>query len=180
MQPEILRGDNMKALKEYVIPFVGLKEGEHDYAFDIDAKFFESFDNSEIIKADVHVDILLEKQERMLIFNFKTNGNIVIPCDRCLADLVAPVKGDDRLIVKFGQEYEEESDEVIVIPEKESHIDLSNFIYEFIMLKLPIQRVHPEGEGLCDEEVIEKLDEHKEAEIDPRWEALKQLKENKK
>lgn len=169
----------MKALKEYVIPFVGLKEGEHDYAFDIDAGFFENFDNSEIIKADVHVDVKLEKQERMLIFDFITTGNMVIPCDRCLADLVVPVKGNDRLIVKFGQEWEEESDEVIVIPEKESHVDLSNFIYEYIMLKLPIQRVHPEDRGLCDPEVIEKLDEHKETHIDPRWEALKQLKENK-
>lgn len=169
----------MKALKEYVIPFVGLKEGDHDYAFDIDASFFDSFDNSEIIKADVHVGIKLEKKERMLIFDFNIRGNMLIPCDRCLAELLVAVNGNDRLIVKFGEEWLEESDEVLVIPEKESHIDLSNFIYEYIMLKLPIQRVHPEGEGLCDPDVIGKLHEHKEEDIDPRWEALKQLKENK-
>jgi uncharacterized metal-binding protein YceD (DUF177 family) len=167
----------MKALKEFVIPFVGLKEGTHDYAFDIDAKFFESFDNSEIIHADVHVDVSLEKQERMLIFRFGTKGTLTIPCDRCLGDLTLPVEGTDGLIVKFGQEWEEESDEIIIIPEKESHIDISTFIYEYIMLKLPLQKVHPEGEGLCDPEVISKLNDHHQAETDPRWAALKQLKD---
>ncbi|MEE4257986.1 MAG: DUF177 domain-containing protein [Bacteroidales bacterium] len=166
----------MKALKEFVIPFVGLKEGIHDYAFDIDARFFESFENSEIIRADVHVDVSLERQERMLIFNFTTRGTLVLSCDRCLGELEMPVEGTDGLIVKFGQEYEEESDEIIVIPEKESHIDISTYIFEYIMLKLPIQRVHPEGEGLCDPEVISKLNEHRETERDPRWAALEQLR----
>lgn len=166
----------MKALKEFVIPFVGLKEGVHDYAFDVDIKFFESFDNSEIISADVHVDVSLERQERMLIFSFSTKGKLVLPCDRCLGELLLPVEGKDGLIVKFGQEWEEESDEIIVIPEKESHIDISTYIYEFIMLKLPIQRVHPEGEGLCDPQVISKLNEYRETGTDPRWAALEQLK----
>lgn len=166
----------MKALKEYVIPFVGLKEGIHDYAFDIDAKFFESFENSEIIRADVHVDMSLERQERMLIFNFATRGMLVLPCDRCLGEMELPVEGNDRLIVKFGHEWEEESDEIIVIPETESHIDISTYIFEYIMLKIPIQRVHPEGEGLCDPEVISKLNEYKESDADPRWAALEQLR----
>lgn len=168
----------MKALKEFVIPFVGLKEGVHDFAFEIDAPFFESFEYSEISRGKLDVKVSMEKQSRMLIFTFAFKGFVNINCDRCMAEMEYPVEGGARLIVKFGQELMEESDEVLIIPEKESQIDLSGFIYEYIVLSLPYQRMHPDGEGLCDSEVIEKLNEHSEQETDPRWEVLKNLKEN--
>jgi len=178
LQPEIFKGSIVKVLKDFVIPFVGLKEGIHDFAFEINAAFFESFEYSEIEQGDVHVDLSLERQDRMLILNFSLKGKVELPCDRCLAPLELPVEGNDRLIVKFGEEWREESDEIIIIPENESHIDISGFIYEYIMLKLPIKKVHPEGEGLCDTAIVEKLNQHSEIETDPRWEALKKLKNN--
>ncbi len=166
----------MKALQEFVIPFLGLKEGVHDYAFDIDAEFFESFEYSEVKQGDLHVDVSMERKERMLIFNFSISGMVQVPCDRCLAPLDLSIEGTDRLIVKFGQEWMEESDEILIIPETDSRIDISSFIYEYIMLKLPYKRVHPEGEDLCDPTVVDKLEQHTESETDPRWEALKDLK----
>ena len=166
----------MKALKEFVIPFVGLKEGVHDFVFEINTAFFDSFEYSEIDKGDVHVDVSLEKKERMLIFNFRLRGEVELACDRCRAPMNLPIVGDDRLIIKFGKEWEEESEEILIIPETDSHIDISSFIFEYIMLKLPIQRVHPEGEGLCDQSVVEKLEQHTQADTDPRWAALKDLK----
>ncbi|HSG67804.1 MAG TPA: DUF177 domain-containing protein, partial [Bacteroidales bacterium] len=147
----------MKALKDFMIPFVGLKEGNHDYAFDIDGKFFESFEYSEITQGKAHIDVALERKERMLIFTFDFRGFVTVPCDRCAEDMEYPVKGHERLIVKFGHEFNEESEEIFVIPDTESHIDISTFIYEYIMLSLPIKRVHPEGEEACNPEVIEKL-----------------------
>jgi len=166
----------MNVLKEFVIPFVGLKEGIHDYAFDIDAEFFESFEYSEVEQGEIHVDVSMEKQERMLIFNFSIRGKVELPCDRCLSALDLSVEGNERLIVKFGQEWMEESEEILVIPETDSHIDISSFIYEYIMLLLPYKRVHPEGEGLCDQTIMDKLEQHVSSETDPRWEALKNLK----
>ena len=168
----------MKALKEYVIPFVGLKEGVHDYSFEVDGKFFESFDYSEINQGDIHVEVSMEKKERMLIFNFSILGYVVVPCDRCLAEMEYPVNGTERLIVKFGQERKEETEEIIIIPETESHIDISGFIYEYIMLLLPYRRVHPEGEESCNNAMIDKLDQYTAHEEDPRWAALKELKKN--
>ncbi|MCK5766405.1 MAG: DUF177 domain-containing protein [Bacteroidales bacterium] len=166
----------MEALQEFVIPFLGLKEGVHDYAFDIDAEFFESFEYSEIEQGKVHVDLSLDRQERMLIFNFTISGSVQLPCDRCLTLMDLPVDGENRLIVKFGPEWKEESDEILIIPEKESRIDISSFIYEYIMLLLPYKRVHPEGEAHCDPEMLERLGWHSARETDPRWEALKDLK----
>jgi uncharacterized metal-binding protein YceD (DUF177 family) len=166
----------MEALQEFVIPFLGLKEGIHDYAFDIDAEFFESFEYSEVKLGKVHVDVSMERKERMLIFTFGIRGSVEVPCDRCLGPLDLPIEGTDRLIVKFGLEWLEESEEILIIPETDSRIDISSFIYEYIMLKLPYKRVHPEGKGLCDRTVIDKLEHHSESETDPRWEALKELK----
>jgi len=168
----------MKVLEEFVIPFVGLKEGVHDYSFKIGAEFFESFEYSEVEQGEVHVNVSMEKQERMLVFYFSIRGEVQLPCDRCLAALNLPIEGNERLIVKFGQEYEEESDEILIIPETDSRIDISNFIYEYIMLLLPYKRVHPEGEDLCDQEVVDKLNQHTQNESDPRWAALKELKNN--
>ena len=92
----------MKVLTAFIIPFAGLKEGIHDYAFDIDAAFFESFEYSEVKQGNVHVDVILERQERMLIFNFNIRGNVQVPCDRCLSSLDLTIEGHERLIVKFG------------------------------------------------------------------------------
>ena len=169
----------MKVLKEFAIPFVGLKEGIHEFTFEIDGKFFESFEYSEINDGRVNAYITLDRKERMLIFDFVLNGHVVIPCDRCLEDLDYPVKVDERLIVKFGQEFREETEEILIIPEKESHIDISSYIYEYVMLSLPLKKVHPEDENACNPEIIAKLDQHGSPEIDPRWEALKNLKGNK-
>ncbi|MEN8224540.1 MAG: DUF177 domain-containing protein, partial [Bacteroidota bacterium] len=139
----------MKALKEYVIPFVGLKEGVHDYSYEIDGKFFESFEYSEIDNGKIHADVQMDRQERMLIFEFKMKGFVIVPCDRCLEDMEYPLEVKERLIVKFGQEYEEETEEILIIPETVSQIDISGFIYEYIMLALPLKRVHPDGVESC-------------------------------
>ena len=170
----------MKVLQEFEIPFLGLKEGVHDYAFDIDAAFFDSFEYSEVKQGQVHVDVSMERQERMLIFNFSIRGMVELPCDRCLAPIQLQVSGNERLIVKFGREWEEESEEVLIMPETESRIDISSFIYEYIMLMLPYKRVHQEdeetGESLCDGSMVEKLQQYSESGSDPRWDALKALK----
>jgi len=166
----------MKALKDYNIPFVGLKEGIHNYSFDVDRKFFESFEYSEINQGKVKAEISMDRKERMLIFEFKMNGFVVIPCDRCLENMEYPVKVDTGLIAKFGLEHKEETEEIIIIPETESHIDISGFIYEYIMLALPLKRVHQDGEAACDPSVIEQLYQHASQEEDPRWAALKDLK----
>ena len=167
----------MKALKDFMIPFVGLKEGIHEYTFEIDDRFFESFEYSETSQGSVHVEVGLERKERMLIFNFSLKGSVTVPCDRCAMDMDHPVEGHERLIVKFGHEFEEESEEIIVIPDTESHIDISPYIFEYIMLALPMRRVHPEGEDGCDPAVIEKLSRYAPETEDPRWEALKKLKD---
>lgn len=171
----------MGTLKEFVISFAGLSEGIHKYDYKVSRSFFEEAESTEIEDGDVEVKLELEKQTRMLIFNFQISGTIVVPCDRCLDPMNVEIESENRLIVKFGERWDEEDDEVLIIPEHEHKIDIKQFIAEFIELQIPMRKVHPEdenGESSCNPEILKKLKEHQAAEIDPRWEALKNLKIN--
>lgn len=170
----------MDYLKQFVIPFGGLKPGIHQFSFEVDDLFFEQFEHSEIKKGKVKVEIAFEREEKMLILNFLINGKVEIPCDRCYESFFLPISGRERLIVKFGNSFHEENEEVQIIPEGETQIDISPFIYEFVHLLIPFRRVHPEdknGNSLCNMEIIKRIDEREApSEPDPRWEVLKKLK----
>jgi uncharacterized metal-binding protein YceD (DUF177 family) len=169
--------------KQFTIPFTGLSVGEHQFDFEISDWFFENFEYSLIKKGDVKVDVVLTKQSTVLVFDFQIEGEVEVCCDLCADDFMIPISGDHRLIVKFGPEASEESDEIIVIPSGEYEIDISQYIYEYINLDIPLKRIHGEnaaGESLCNPETLQKLKEivkeNKESKgDDPRWDALKNL-----
>ena len=173
-----------KSNREYVIPFVGLKIGTHDFEFDITDKFFEEFEYSIVQSGDVKVNLALEKKETMLIGNFSINGVVRAACDRCNDPVEAEIEGEYQLIFKFDDKPSDDESLVIVYPE-EFEIDMTDHILELITVSLPSRLVHEEGE--CNEEMIElldnysihsdeELDDEAEEEVDPRWAALKNLK----
>ena len=166
---------------DYNIVFSGLNPGTHIFDFKIGEKFFEGIEDTDIIGGDVSVNVTMIRDERMMDMHFVFDGFVIVPCDRCLEPIEMEVGGSERLIVKLGDRYFEESEDVQIIPETDHQIDLRPFMYEYIYLSLPARRVHEEdenGESLCDPEVIKKLEEltHHTA-PDPRWEVLKNLKE---
>lgn len=168
----------MKALNQYIIQFSGLKPGIHDYSFEIDGKFFENIEYSEIKEGNINVALELEKHSNMLVLNFVLKGEVEVPCDRCGEDFLLPLSDKQRLIVKFGDQLSEESEDVITIPRNESEINVAHYIYEYIILALPQKRVHPEGK--CDKEVLKKLRKLEEEinenkTTDSRWDELKNI-----
>ena len=180
--PSIFWGvDKMRKLANFDIPFTGLPIGSHHYQFDIEKSFFDNFEFSEISEANFNVEIDLDKQSNMLILHFDIKGKVEVLCDTCgdLFDL--PVSCQERIIVKFGDEEIEQTDEIWVIPHHEHKINVADLIYEFTHLALPVRRVHPEGE--CNEEAISnlnKLESHPIEENDPRWDKLKKIKKDLK
>lgn len=134
--------------------------------------------------------------------NFQTDGFVWIPCDRCLDDMEQPVSSTDKLLVKFGHEYAEEGDNLIVIPEEEGEINVAWFMYEFIALAIPMKHVHAPGkcnkamssklnkhlrttsdddmaeDGFTPEEEVELMNEETETPVDPRWDVLKKILDN--
>jgi uncharacterized metal-binding protein YceD (DUF177 family) len=171
----------MGYLKQFVIPFSGLKAGNYTFTFEIDDRFFEHFEYSEVTHGRIHVDVVLERQPRMMVFNFLFAGHIFIPCDRCGDTYSQPLDGEEKLIVKFGPVHEEESEDILVITEDEHELDLSQYIYEYIHLLLPLRKVHgtdEQGNSLCDPDVINRISEKEEPPVDPRWDALRKIKDN--
>lgn len=180
MQPDFR--DIMKMGNEYILPIAGLSIGYHDFEFEIDDKFFDNFEFSEVKKGDVKVNLNVEKHERESILTFNFSGSVFIPCDRCNDEFEQPIENEVVIYLKYGHEYEEESDDVIVIPEEEE-FDVSSLIYEYIILSLPIHRVH-EDVSECNQEVINYLENaanqvSENDDIDPRWKCLEELKEKK-
>jgi uncharacterized protein len=169
---------------QYQIAFSGLNPGTHKFDFQIGDGFFEQVEDDEITGGEVSVMVTMAREERMMDLHLEIEGKVRVPCNRCNELMDVAVKGNERLIVKLGDQYFEESEDVQVIPDTANQFDLAPFIYEYIHLLLPIRRVHPEdekGKSLCNPEVMKKLKELSEQHVqDPRWETLNQLKKNRK
>ena len=89
------------------------------------------------------------------------------------------------LVVKFGQEYNDENDAILIIPHAEYEINVAQYIYELIILSVPLKRIHPGvKDGTLKSEALKKLEElspeqkdnnNNTDEVDPRWDKLKKL-----
>jgi uncharacterized metal-binding protein YceD (DUF177 family) len=150
----------LNRLKAYDIWFSGLKNGIHLFDYQINDEFLKVNPSDEIESVDVDIRVQFEKQTRMLILDFDIRGEITVLCDRCLDPLKCPVESVERLIVKFGDEEFEETDEIIVLPESENKINIAQFTYEYLHLILPLQRMHgdnKDGVSLCDPDMLRRL-----------------------
>ncbi|WP_426062802.1 YceD family protein [Flavobacterium sp. DSP2-3-1] len=176
----------MKNTKEYLIPFIGLKLGKHHFEYQISNAFFEIFDYIEYQDSNIKVNVVLEKKSTLLELNFKHKGTVNVPCDLTSEDFDLPIKGKMKLVVRFGEEYNNDNEELLILPHGEFEIDIAQYIYEMIVLSVPLRRVHPGiKDGSLKTEALTKLNEltikeekveNKEEEnIDPRWDKLKQL-----
>ena len=171
-----------KFLNRFAIPFVSLKEGTHEFDYEIDDMFFDNFEFSEISKGKLNVDVVLEKQSSMLILNFNIKGFVIVECDICLDELKLDIETNNNLFIKFGDDYSEITEEVITIPLNSNEINVSHFIYEFINLALPIKRVHPlneKKESNCNPLMIKRINELKSKSSENNtWDVLKNLNKN--
>jgi uncharacterized protein len=170
--------------RTYTIPLGGLKEGRHIIDFEIDKEFFELFEESEVKEGSLIANIVMDKRSSHLDLAIRISGNVRICCDRCLEMFFHPVVCENRLLVKFGKTIEDIDPDILSLPVGENELDMQQNIYEFILLALPIKRVHPNdknGNSTCDPEMLKKLDElivEEDEEADPRWNELKKLMNN--
>ena len=172
----------MCSLETYKIDLKGLKEDETALDFDLCDDFFQSLDSSQLEHGALHVSVSIRKVTGFFDFQFHVVGNVTISCDRCLDDMEQPIAADNHLVVKLGDTYSDD-DDTVTVDENEGMLDLSWFIYEFIMLAIPIKHVHAPGK--CNSAMTQKLDElsgavrsgeEEAGAIDPRWSALLKLK----
>ena len=168
-------------LNKYTILFSGLAVGNHQFNYTLSDSFFAELSDSEIEKGNVNVELDFEKKPTMLELNFKWQGNVNVLCDRCADDISMEVEGEQTLFVKFGNTPIEDADDVIVLPSNESKINVAQHLFEYVLLSLPVRRLHGKdenGKSLCNKdaiEVLKKLTPAEDEETDPRWDALKEF-----
>lgn len=175
----------MKPLKEFTIPFVGLKIGKHHFEYEIEQTFFEYFEYEDFNNVNVKVDVVLEKKTTLLELHFKILGFVNVNCDLTNEPYNQSIENEFQLVVNFGDEYNDENIDILIIPHGTYEINIQQYIYELIVLAVPIKRIHPGIEdGTLNSEILEKLEElspklkeekQKEEDIDPRWNTLKKL-----
>ena len=143
--------------EKFIIPLSGLAAGRNEYLWHAGKEFFETFENTEILDAEFDAAVSVEKSGRYLGVDCSVAGSLTVECDRCLGELQMPVDVEIRLSVKYGneessEEHQEGEREVILVPEDNAELDLSQIIYDYVCLSLPMQRCHEPGE--CDPEAM--------------------------
>ena len=192
----------MAKFSQFKIDLNNFPNGIVNYSYELDRKFFDSIDHEDVRKGNVKAELDVKKTIDAYEFNFHLVGVVQIPCDRCLDEMNQEIDTHNRLLVKLGEEYSEESDEIVTIPIDEGSINISWYLYEFIVLNIPIKHVHEPGkcnkmmtkkyrkhqavdiseeddndspdEDLNDDDDIDLIDDSSQ-ETDPRWDELKKL-----
>ena len=173
----------MMKQKEFNIPFSGLRQGKHNFEYTIDNKFFESFGYDEFNGAAVLLNVTLKKMSTMLELEMNASGTVNVDCDLTSEPFEQPISAELELVVKFGEEFNDEDDEILVIPHGEHQVNIAQYVYEMLVLAVPQKRIHPGVlDGTLKSEALRKLEElrpeaSKEGikENDPRWDELKKL-----
>ncbi len=176
---------NMKKLKAFEIQFVGLKEGEHHFDYKIDKTFFDLFDFDEFNDSQVEVKVKLLKKATLLELNFNAEGAVNVNCDLSNESFDLAIANSFDLVVKFGEHFNDDNEEILILPHGEYQINIAQFLYELIVLAVPAKRIHPGViNGSLNSEILKRLEQlapdglsenHENEDTDPRWDKLKNL-----
>lgn len=170
----------MSISDHFSLPYIGMKDGVHQYRFTAGNDFFSNFENSPVNEGEFNIMLEVNKRAGMSELDFKIDGYVAATCDRCLAEIKLPVHSEYNILVKVGNSVSDD-DEVMYIKEDQSHLDLSQLVYEFICLSLPIVNIYDcdnELTRVCNDDVLNKLKNRTEETEDAKlkgniWESLK-------
>jgi uncharacterized metal-binding protein YceD (DUF177 family) len=173
----------LKSLRNFSIPFTGLKLGKHRFEYVVTDAFFDEFEYSLVKKANLACVVELEKQETMIILNFHISGTIDANCDRCLAQYPQQVDIHEQQVAKFSEEPVGQDEEIITLSKNDHEINIAGLIYEYINVAMPFITVCiDEGNTpYCDKDMLASLNKltvnnEQTEQPDPRWDALKKFK----
>lgn len=185
----------MNTLEKYDIPFVGLKLGLHIFTYQVDGELLSLVEESPISECDIAVQLEFVKRESVFELGFNLSGTVDSDCDRCNDTLKLSIEDRFKVLIKFKSprfnQNENDDPDIIFIERNETHLNVGNLIYEFLILSMPMYKIHEEdenGNSTCNPAIMQWLegdieeDNNEEAEneiSDPRWEALRKLKEKK-
>jgi uncharacterized metal-binding protein YceD (DUF177 family) len=181
--------------RDYDIAFVGLKQGIHEYQYQVDDRFFEAYQQQDFRNCRANIKLTLDKQNGFMLLKFEIGGIVELTCDRCGSNALPMNLWDEfNVVVKLAEEpdsmnLQEEDPDVYYISRGESHLHIADWIYEFINLSIPMQRMCSEeeiGSQFCDNDVLAMLkkaageasSEQTPESENPIWKGLEKVKKN--
>lgn len=191
----------MSKFEQYNVVLKDLNNETRLFEFELDNVYFKKIDSPEVQKGNVNAKVSVQRKQSTFELQFILDGLVIIPCDRCLDNMEQPIHYKEKLLVKFGDKFSEEN-EIVIVPESDGAINIAWFLYEFIVLNIPIKHVHASGE--CNKTMVTKLRKHitrqkddddedgtalvfddddddfttDEIQTDPRWDSLQNITEN--
>ena len=180
----------MNFRRDFEIAFVGLKPGVHHYEYKVDNKFFAHYGQQDFTNCNAVVKLELDKKSGFMLLKFDIDGQVDVACDRCGNPLPLQLWEEFKVMVKLVDNPEEMNDQeedpdVYYISRGESHLHLADWIYEFINLSIPLQKMCAPGEiggPGCNKEVLEKLaniETGGKNDSNPLWKGLDKFKDLK-
>lgn len=178
----------------YKLPLKSLTKGTHAFEYHLDKQFFANMENNDVRDADLNVHLTVDYNGEIYALAFEITGEVLLLCDRCLDDLHQPIDTRYDISVKYGDDYNDDSDTLIEIPDSDNYLNVAYMIYDTVVLAIPIKHVHPMGK--CNRQMSAILKKHRAggdgddamdefmdgidddapsggAATDPRWDALR-------
>ena len=143
---------------QYKVALSSLPDGAHTQEFEITTEFFKNMENTDVLWSDVKVHLDLEKKHGVYDCLFTLKGLMKIPCDRCLSPMDHEIDTTYHIAVKYGDEYNDESDDLLVIPHNNQYLNVAYMLYDTLMLTIPLRHVHPLGK--CNRAMLSALSKH--------------------
>lgn len=196
----------MGKFSAYKLPLKSLPAGTHEYEYTLGKQFFADMESTDIRDANVAVKLTVDHKSDTYALAFKFDGEVTLLCDRCLDDLIFPIDTDYHILVKYGDDYRDDADDLLEIPESDAYLNVAYMMYDTVSLAIPIKHVHPMGkcnramsallrkhrstaandeDAALENELIDEMESMDTtdsatdtAATDPRWDKLKDLKEN--
>lgn len=149
----------MGKFTEYKLPLKSMPIGSQTFEYKIGKQFFVNMENNDVRNADLDVKLDVVHKNDYYDLTFTVNGTLTVGCDRCLDDLVLPIETGYHIIVKYGEDYNDDSDDFLVIPENDNYLNVAYMLNDTILLAVPIKHVHPMGK--CNRAMSAILKKHR-------------------
>lgn len=149
----------MGKFSQYKVQLASLADGRHEQDFVIDTQFFKNMENFDVLSADVAVHLDLVKKNDAYDCTFHCKGMLQIPCDRCLDPMDHEVDTSYHIIVKYGENYSDDSDDVLIIPYEDMWLNIAYMLYDTLLLTIPMRHVHAPGK--CNRAMTAALHRHR-------------------
>ena len=155
--------------RAFEIAFVGLKHGITEFEYRIEDQFFTDYGPQDFSNCDTTVKLSLDKNQGFMQLHFDVDGKADTICDRCGNPLTVQLWDEFNIIVKLVDDPDtmnsnEEDPDIFYIDRNESHLSITDWIFEFINLSIPLQKickVDEKGTSTCNQKVIDQLNKFK-------------------